>query len=247
MRLPALLLCLSLAPVYAQQTCEQQGFMKQGPRHVYNNIWGVGNDNDPVRGFRQCTTLEGDAVRFRWENFAPGKGGVKSYPHVTLGWDWDGKHTPTTLLPASIADASKMLADFDIEASGRGRFNVSFDLWLSRKPTITKPREELTHEIMIWLDNRGMTTTRPITARPVIDGREFDLYAGDAAFGKWKYIAFKARKPVLRGTVAIGPFLTYLRETGWLKGDEYINGVSLGPEIVDGSGETRINAFELRN
>ncbi|MCG2592023.1 hypothetical protein LZ009_04435 [Ramlibacter sp. XY19] len=240
------LMLLAVQSALAQTTCENFGFIPKGTKHVYNNVWGAAAKIDPVTGHSQCVAVDESSVRFEWRNFPSGRGQVKSYPHVTVGWDWDGKITKESIFPMGVARAESLQSDFAVEMSAIGRYNLGFDIWLSRTSKVSEPREELTHEIMIWTASQGMKQYHPAIGSLTVAGRTFDLHTSSTQEGKWRYIAYVAREPMTKGTLPVGAFFADLRRKGLLKGDEIIHGVSFGNEIVEGQGASTLRAFDVR-
>ncbi|MCE3271468.1 MAG: Endoglucanase [Ramlibacter sp.] len=242
----ALLSALLAVPAVAQIVCDDHGKIRQGSKTVFNNIWGTSDKGDPVKGYRQCASVERDGtVRFEWSNFERGRGRVKSYPHITLGWDWDNTHSGAAFLPMGIQKATGLASTFEVESRGRGTHNLAFDIWLSRERHPTEPRKQLTHEVMIWLDKTEWDIPRRKKARVTFDGRDFDLYVDDTAYGSWKVISFVAVQPMLSGRLALAPFFRYMVQEGLAQGDEFINGISFGNEIGYGEGRTTIRRFDV--
>ena len=242
-----ILLVTSSASWAKNSTCDPQGVLYRDGYSVLNNIWGVTPKNDPVRGFSQCVTVFDDGVtRFQWSNFAQGRGKIKSYPHISVGWDWSGKFSKEGIFPLAVNVSSSLTAFFDFETSGSGTYNTSFDIWMSRLANPLEPRKDLSHEVMIWLDKKDWKIPRQRKAEVVVDGQVYDLYLDPTPYGQWQVVSFVAQIPNFRGSLNLGQFFTYLASIGVLGGNEYINGVSFGNEIGSGSGITLIKSFYIK-
>lgn len=238
-----LLYCVSLQVSANDLFCAPKDFAKIKRGTVFNNIWGI--SRDPVNGFSQCMIVNDSEVIFRWKKFDRGKGKVKSFPHITSGWDWNGLYTDESFFPLSLDDALGLVASFEVITSGSGTYNTTFDIWMSHTRLPGRPRQDLTHEVMIWVDKNNWNIPRKRSSVVKLDGRLFDLYNDPTTFGSWRVVSFVAHDPILHGKLNLGTFFSYLKSIGVLSGKEFVNGISFGNEIVHGDGETIINDFDV--
>ena len=62
----------------------------------------------------------------------------------------------------------------------------------------------------------------------------------------WRYIAFQnVNNGADQASIPVLPFLKYLQSKSLITGAEYLSSVEFGNEIVNGQGETRVNAFSV--
>ncbi|MEJ5990735.1 hypothetical protein WG902_12100 [Ramlibacter sp. PS3R-8] len=243
----AALLPLCVGAAEPSVSCDDQAVFRRAAVNVFNNVWGTSEKGDPVKGYRQCISVDGDTIKWEWSNFQRGKGRVKSYPHVTVGWDWDGQYSAGSPLPMLATASGKLAADFAVTSRGSGTHNLALDIWMSREQHPKEPRTQLTHEVMIWLDKHEWDIPRKRQDTVTIDGRKFDLYVDETSYGKWKVVSFVAKQPMLRGSISLGPFFELMLRRSLLRGDEIINGISFGNEIGFGEGATTLHKFEITN
>lgn len=223
--------------------CAPKAFAKIKGGAVFNNIWGI--SRDPVNGFSQCMIVGDSEVIFRWKNFEHGQGKVKSFPHITSGWDWNGLYTDQSIFPLNLDDALGLVASYNVITTGSGTYNTAFDVWMSRTRLPGRPRQDLTHEVMIWIHRNNWNIPRKRSGVVRIDGRLFDLYNDPTTYGSWRVVSFVAHQSIMHGKLKLGAFFSYLKSIGVLSGNEYVNGISFGNEIVHGNGETVINNFNI--
>lgn len=240
----------STAELSANETCHRRSINRANNYASHNEMWGVTAKTQNYQKYRQCmsqiTMLDSTsvAVSYNWDFVLGVDGGVKSYPHLTYGWDWDGIYT-TSKLPLRVGEINKLLMSYSYDIKSKGKLNLAFDIWMSKEKF--PKRETLTKEIMIWVENKGMLVRRKKADTAKIDGKWYDIYIGPANpdVGKWTYIAFVAHKSSQSANLNLAQFLKYLKNNGTVSDDEYVNGISFGPEIVDGSGALTIKRFSV--
>jgi len=149
-----------------------------------------------------------------------------------------------------VAGTRKITADFDVSLRASGTYNMAFSLWAVTDPSA--PKETISHEIMIWNVNSGMTPAGSLEETVVVDGVNYKMYArighGDASGSSahtWTYVAFVAERPVLKGPLDIGAFIDHLVKKGILIKKNYITSVELGNEVVNGSGCAEISGYSI--
>ncbi|HTP59483.1 MAG TPA: hypothetical protein VMM82_11235, partial [Spirochaetia bacterium] len=139
----------------------------------------------------------------------------------------------------------------DISYEAKGICNFAFEFWaVSSLPASSSV---ITHEVMIWIDNKDMTPAGVWTDVFTLGGTTYDVFVreghGDASGKnpqKWTYVAFLARKPVLRGPLDISAFATFLRQKKLLGRKAYMTGLELGNEVITGSGRTEIRGYKVK-
>lgn len=209
-----------------------------------NNVWNKGATSGPYEQAVFEETVKGKPA-FGWQWRWPSSTNVVSYPEVIYGdKPWDKPMGLVAEFPFK-AGSKSITTEFDITIGASGVYNLAFELWsVSALPA---SKDTITHEIMIWIANRGMTPAGAIVDTVRIGQDAFDVYVrknhGDASgqvANTWTYIAFTAREPLLKGPLDIGAFVDYLLGEGLLTRDLYITSVELGNEIVQGSGIVEI-------
>ena len=61
----------------------------------------------------------------------------------------------------------------------------------------------------------------------------------------WPLVQYVARAPLLKGEIALRPFLDDLLQRQILARGAYLTNVELGNEVTAGSGEVRLKTFEV--
>jgi len=215
-----------------------------------NNTW----NRDAAHGPHQqaiFSSTAGPKPSFGWTWRWPSADNVVSYPEVIYGdspWDPTPSHRAADF-PLRIG-TRRVTVDYDISYQAQGICNFAFEFWaVSSLPASSSV---ITHEVMIWIDNKDMTPAGTWTDVFTLNGTTYDVFVreghGDASGKnpqKWTYIAFLARKPVLRGPLDISAFAAFLRQKKLLGGKAYMTGLELGNEVITGSGRTEIRGYKV--
>jgi len=193
----------------------------------------------------------GGQTAFGWQWRWPSSDGVVAYPEVIYGdtpWETNPRKEVAEL-PLRVGSRS-ITADYDVSFQANGICNLAFEFWTVSSLPAAPAR--ITNEVMIWIDNRGMTPAGVWADTFSRDGVTYDMFLreshGDASGRnpqKWTYIAFLARKPVLRGPLDIGAFAAFLQSRKLLSDDLYITSVELGNELITGTGRTEVRGYEV--
>ncbi len=218
----------------------------RSPGFIYsNNVWGRGNITD----YEQCLlrrVVDGNTLygwRWRWPF---GSGDVKAYPEVIYGHKPLGSRPlPRTIsdLPRRISSINQLQVNYEVEMTAQGLYNLAFSMWVT--PDNPPTEENITHEIMIWVDRTFVPQLPEFQVAQVeIDDVRHDLYINpELPFGK--YIAFTSHQDQLSGTLNFEKFLDYLVDHGHLPADHYVTSVELGNEVIEGTGETWLKRYEV--
>jgi hypothetical protein len=188
------------------------------------------------------------AIGWQWKWSA---NSVVAYPEVVYGdkpWD-EPLGLVTSGLPFK-AGSKQVTANFDINLRATGTYNMAFSMWAISNPA--EPKKSITHEIMIWNVKKGMSVSADRMKSLVVNGVTFDAYTsanwGDASgvhSNKWRFTAFVARTPILKGPLDISAFLDYMLEHKILTTEHYITSIELGNEVMRGSGITEIKDYSI--
>lgn len=218
---------------------------------VANNCWNRGAANGAGKQRIFLEDVNGQKV-FGWQWSWSSTNNVVAYPEVICGTKpWDPPAAGLIPeLPFQVG-TKRITADFDIAIKASGTYNMAFSLWVASEIPATSGK--ITHEIMIWNDDSGVAPAGSSRGALKVGGTSYDVYVspghGDAS-GKnsnsWTYIAFVAKRPVLRGPLDITAFTDYLVEKGILTKDLYITSLELGNEVVSGTGLVEIGDFDVK-
>lgn len=228
--------------------CEDNKRIVLGDYILHNNVWNKGDRTD----YTQCVFAQSDTpsavMGWRWAWPGTGKQ-VKAYPEVMYGnspWD-DEPPTGRLPVPVSVRD---LFVTYDASIQATGIWNVALEMWLTS--SLSPAEENITDEVMIWIDADGMVPGSSVYDTMTLDGMDYYLVIykghGDNSGGssaRWSYIAFVSREPMLSGTLNIGSFLDYLLQNEIIEPDRYIASIELGTEVASGEGEFILSAFEI--
>ena len=222
----------------------------EGGYLLSNNTW----NRDAAHGPHQQAIFMSDAGEkqsFGWSWRWPSSDGVVSYPEVIYGdtpWDQKPRHG-TADLPMRMG-SHRMTADYDVSYQASGICNLAFEFWTVS--SLPASPSAITDEVMIWIDNKDMTPAGAWTDVFTLHGTTYDVFLheghGDAS-GKnskrWTYVAFLARKPVLKGPLDITAFAVFLQSKRILGNDLFITSLELGNEVITGTGRTEVRGYKV--
>ena len=234
------------APATTFTTCARDGRFVEGQYAFANNIWGVGANWDPVPNYSQCATVrkvaDTLAADLTW-SFATGQGRVKTFPHLSHGWDDNTARSANPAFPLSLATRRSVFADFAITGVPTGTYNAAFDIWISSS---TRPSPATyTHEILLYLHGRDTFPAGTPKETVKIGGQEFDFYDGSVNTGTWRFVVFFPKAPILSGRFDLADFLDFMVSRGVLTRTGYLSTIHLGYEIVDGQSAGSIGTFRI--
>jgi hypothetical protein len=215
-----------------------------------NNTW----NREAARGAHDQAIFRkgvGGQTVFGWQWRWPSSDGVVAYPEVIYGdTPWDTRpRKQVAELPLRVGSRS-ITADYDVSFQANGICNLAFEFWtVSSLPAAPS---SITNEVMIWIDNRGMTPAGVWTDTFTLGGVIYDVFLreshGDASGKnpqKWTYIAFLARTPVLHGPLDISAFAGFLQSRKLLGDDLYLTSIELGNEVITGTGRTEVRGYKV--
>jgi hypothetical protein len=184
---------------------------------------------------------------WQWQ-WPQSNGYVKAAPNIGIGWKWGNQNKEFTsdLFPVRVSDITSLEVIFDMEVIATGHFNTSLDIWLTNDPYMTS--DNISHEIMIWIDNHDMPHVNEDGKSFIIDGEEYILYQS-TDFTYYQYCMFyKVEKSDSRfiGSLDINQFLEVLMSENIVKEEEYLIRLELINEIADGEGKTTIREFDIQ-
>jgi len=198
---------------------------------------------------------------FGWQWLWPMGYQVVTYPEVICGtkpWDMgEDAYTLGGTFPFQ-AGAHTLAVDYDLALRSTGVHNVAFSLWAVSDTD--HPLDTMTNEIMIWVDNQGMTPAGSHQGSVISGGTTFDVWVNpghtDASGGSaavWTYAALVARTPLRAGPLDLTPLLDWLAAhdipgspgAPILPAGAWIGDLELGTEIVHGGGLAEVTGFSL--
>jgi hypothetical protein len=219
--------------VSRKEMCHDWAGLFIGEFIIENNVWGKADITD----YKQCIFQEaGDTLTFGWSwNWPSADGSVKAYPEIIYGNKPWAQSSTTPNLPIQLSEMNEIIVTYDTVTEATGVYNFAFDIWITFSDEINP--ENISREIMIWVNNAGMIPAGEATDIITIDGEKYAFYAGDVNTGEWLYVAFVKEVKSESAMLNIHNFLTYLIENEYMSSEEYLASIEFGNEIVQGSGE----------
>jgi hypothetical protein len=234
-----------------ESTDADWGTLLSGGRYrVLNNVWNKNAATGPRVQRVFLESLDG-SEGFGWQwNWTNRSHMVVAYPEVVYGdKPWDEPSGVVSPFPVR-AGGARITADFHAAVRTTGVCNMAFSLWCVS--ALPQKIANISHEIMIWTMNNGMSPAGKKQSGAVINGRKFDVYlkkshtddSGGSSHA-WTYIAFAPEQPILDGPLVVSDFTDYLIQHGILDSRCFITSIELGNEIVSGSGCTELQGYSI--
>lgn len=210
------------------------------------NPWGAGslvNGKDYTQTIVVDPTTFPNGVEFRWTFPSPSKPNfVYAYPDIKYGEGAPGGPAPT-----QAADFAALNAHYSVAISGdTSDFSVSFELWFTSAPgNNSTSTDELM--VMIYAPGAQQPGNQPIKlSHGGLTNATVSVYpkwnAGSAWIpAGWTFIIIKNSVDALTGTINLGDIIKDLIWNGVLTGQEYIDDIQLGAEMIGGSGSLIVN------
>lgn len=218
--------------------------------YIINNVWGKGTITDYTQWLTKAD--QNAMYPFGWKWSWPKKNvdQVKGYPSISYGWMPWATSSTNTKLPLSIGGIKDLDIEFDLIQKSTGKYNLSFDLWITKQPGNTQPPEQnIEREIMIWIDHALFQFPKEWFVETLLfDNEKYDFYKASnlrTANYSRDFLVFVRQNPVSKGKLDIRGFLDYLVTNDHIQPSEYLKNVDLGNEIWYGTGETQITGFTV--
>jgi hypothetical protein len=224
--------------------------------YLGNCIWGKGaiTDYNQIIWAQLDTSSLPVGWTWRWPALDPGQ--VKAYPDISFGKNPWNKKSTSAWLPLRMDKIDELTVAYDIAHRENGKYNLSFDIWVTKTPDVTDPPEaNINREIMIWQDaqGEGLILDDRVSRRVVIDGENYRFcFAKNLAMPMQSqrnyardYLSFHRESPEYSGETRIHLFLKYLLDNKYIAPGDYLRNVDLGNEVYFGSGETILNRYSI--
>lgn len=162
-----------------------------------------------------------------------------AYPAIAYGWKPWSQESTTANLPKQVGAINELIVSYQLEFHATGIYNLAFDLWLTRS-SIPSP-EEITREIMIWIDQEGIQPAGTLVENVVIDGKDYAFYK--KKFDEWDYLAFINTSYARSGKINVKRFLEYLLRNAHITREEFLASIEFGNEISAGKGRLELQKY----
>jgi hypothetical protein len=224
-----------------QTKCDDGSEIPFGEYTASNNVWGKGTITD----YHQCIQLSTNDTAAIWNWYwnwpAAGEGNVKAYPEIIYGWKPFNNRSTTAKLPLPLTEnhsISIRWKSISTEMAGTG--NLAFDIWITN--SATPGEQNITREIMIWLNNFGQQPGGTLVTKPSIDSVQYSFYKADWT---WTYFAFVKTSQTEVHEIRLESILRFLIDNKYISSNEYLAAIEFGNEIVSGSGKTTVDGYSI--
>jgi hypothetical protein len=223
-----------------------------------NNVWNRQAANGAA--WSQCLMkrTEGDSVFYGWSWSWPFvEEAVYGYPQVKIGASpWAPEPRLDDRFPLSISRLKKLDITHTIEVNSNDNYNVATSMWLINEPILSpEPNPSIiVAEVMFWTQatpghfNPAGSRYGAIT----IGEQNWEVWSdknwGDASGAndnQWVYLTFKAGQYSSEAYIPARELLRYALKEQLLPEDLFIADIELGNEVMSGSGQTWVKAFEV--
>lgn len=235
---------------YAQYKARDYEEIPIGDFKILNAPWGKGS----ITAYRQCVFRESyqDEEPFGWKWDWPKvrTDDVKAYQSLSYGWNPWMKDRTNSILPARIGSVASLRVDYSAELNASGKYNLSFDVWITERPENTDPNElNVKREFMVWVDRKVAGIDQHWYAGKVrIGGEDYSFYRIPdlkGALSKRDFMIFIKVEPMIAGSLDLAGFLAYMLGKNYLTEDEYVKNIDFGNEVWYGQGETIVGRFDV--
>jgi hypothetical protein len=232
------------------ELCSDFASITFGEYILENNTWGSGS----LSNYTQCIFWDNNNTYFPlgwlWD-WPEGSGGnVKAYPELIYGYKPWSSYSTSDNLPLQVNSVSSITVSYSISTSANGTYNLAIEFWLTSNEIPTE--DEITTEVMIWLDTVGMIPAGTFQSDETIDEEGYAFYAGEVDTGEWLYIAFVKDTPEFQGQTSIDAFIDFLLATDnpltslpYISNTDYIASIEIGNELIVGSGTTTFTSYSI--
>ena len=231
--LSAGILFTGVVAAHAQLCTDQQyGQFNQGNYILQNDEWNLGAGPG---GWQQICT--GSASNNSWSSqwwWPSGSGGVKAYPSIVSGWQYDQVWSPNhNGFPVQVWDNAPLPTTVSFYMSGNNQFDAAYDLFFSPSNNPNTPSAEL----MVWLNYSGTQPAGNKVASNVSLGNEggtWDVWVGNVGWPVWSFVADQQTTSY---SGDLQPFIYYVSYTNnWLNQSWYELNTEFGAEILNSNG-----------
>lgn len=225
---------------------------------AYNSTWNQGSNVNNVDFTQTISGLVGNfpqktLIEWVWPGTDPPSGPPYAYPCLIYGDYGFNVKSSTLPVPAQLKRCPRMVFNFDVTNLGdSSNYDIIFDtLVLSSYPSTAGGAETMAEPIFAlhtpeyaqtYLSSLPANQKSSLTSQ----GRTWNLFwiVRPPAY-PYLWIADSAWADILSGSFDQMPFINKAIQLGWLTGDEYFCGTSLGCEPRHGSGAIIINSVSV--
>lgn len=217
---------------------------------VFNNQWGRDAAANSDK-YQHIVNNDNGSVSFQYK-WAGSSSTVKGYPTLIAGWHYGNPGGWMTSqgsfgLPAKVSDNKAFATSVTGTHYNAGTYaetmNLSWDVWLADSSNPSYP----SGEIMVW---PWRVNQQPIGSKQETVsywGASWDVYRGSMTSGghTWNVVSFLRTSSTLSTGGNLRDFINECKNKGWISSNQYIVGIELGNEIMQGHGSFNYTNYTL--
>lgn len=221
-----------------------------GDYALKNNPWGQGETKD----FTQCvsgsslgTMIDNTEVQtgvkaeFRWDwPTENASSDIKAYPEILYRPGGKG----LTSIP--FTEVAGLTVNHDVRLSATGDYNLTYDLWVDSTASST---DRWPHKAEIMIKVQQTWKDDPLLDTITVDGNQFQVFEHTVVYPsynwEWKVLVFASKKPLLKASIPLKPFIDYLVAKNYLLQSDHISTIEFGAELKRGKGTATIHSYSV--
>lgn len=228
-----------------------------GGYSVQNNVWPDGTeynnliiDKDYWQNIDFARSEIQSDVLMKWSYpEAPPPNYVYAFP--TLAWGAGENLLVNGAKSYRLDELKGLSVTYDYNISGNtNKFNVALELYTWSKPVTTegvvKKSEIMVKLYQPWSDGENFSyKDQYINASVAIKLDQAGARTPQDGLSEWTYASFQLKTASYQGMVDYSRIFDYLISKGLISASDYVAGLSIGAEIIGGSGSLSINEFNV--
>ena len=219
---------------------------------VRNHVWNAGAAGTQGTDWTQCVwnSSSQNSWGFDWNFRDNGFQGVKSYPHIHAGWEFEGPWTGPRW-KSQINAKRPITTSWSVQLNGfsgqfgEGTWNMNYDIWLHPTPTpgVAWNGSPPSAEVMVMLargNTFGGSLGQVIAQNVTIAGAQWDVSTTWIDMGNglaWPLFQFLRRtRTTSVSNLNLMQFMDWLHVRNRINGNHYVTAIDAGFEICNGAG-----------
>lgn len=230
-------------------SCDKSSYalLPLGDYALTTNLWGKGKVTDfteCIRGSSVGTVINNTAVQtgvnaeFSWNWPTDNSSSdIKAYPEILYRPGGKG----LTSIP--FTDVAGLTLNHDVSISATGDYNVAYDIWVDSTATT----DHWPHKAEIMIKVQQTWNDAPLLDTITVDGNQYDVFEHTARteFSQWDVLVFASKKPLLKASIPLKPFIDYLVSKNYLLQADHISTIEFGTELKRGTGTATTNSYSV--
>jgi len=242
-------------------SCDRYNTHFVGPFGIATNAWGIDN----IQNWSVCAwggnwnKVQIPDIGWKWNIVTNNVRGVAAYPFIGFGYHpWCGddvcRNVENNYLPKKVSNVDTFNVDLDATVQAQGQWNVLLEIWLSRTNNVKgwQIPNHVSDEIGWFYDNENW----PMNSGEYHGLQDFGIDGKWHVYNKknhkcWSsteckdFIQFRPHEKKINRKLHMKIWLDYMVNKGWIDRNHYLIAVQVGNEMTRGSGELKLNKFNL--